>query len=472
MKKELLRINHLNYTYTRTRKLENVSFCILEGECIGFLGLTYSGKDLLAGLLGGEITEGRGSGAIYVGGQKVNDWEMLGEEIYRMRPANYMIEDWTVAEYLCLVDARWAGAFWRRGVLEEEAGAYFAELDIDLDVSTRMRHLSEMEKRIVDVVKAYRSGAKIIIIEDEFDGMSQVEIQKFGQILHRLILDRMSVIVNSNSNFILSVLSDKYIIFNRGHIVKKCAREYIQNEEQLELYLLGESTVSVRENAESRQEVSVQEEDVVYRVRNLKLRKGGRENLNFIKGEVVTLIILDRREKEKLFMALSGRRKSEETHYILNGKRYDNMDCYELAREKVVSVRALGSREEVFERMTVGENLMLPSLEKISFWDYIRSAGGIRKMMLEDMGEERSVRDVKAGELRVNERIQMTLERWYIFNPMVLILFEPFALCDVNGVDVVKKYVKKFANKGTTVIIVNTREEYVEDISDRIVHIG
>ena len=35
MKKELLRINHLNYIYTRTRKLENVSFCILEGEMHG-----------------------------------------------------------------------------------------------------------------------------------------------------------------------------------------------------------------------------------------------------------------------------------------------------------------------------------------------------------------------------------------------------------------------------------------------------
>lgn len=471
MKRELLRINHLNYTYTRTRKLENVSFCILEGECIGFLGLTYSGKDLLAGLLGGELTEGKGSGSIYAGGQKVNDWEILGEEIYRMRPANYMIEDWTIAEYLCLVNSRWSGAFWRKGVLEEEAGEYFAELELDFDVSSRMKHLSEIEKRIVDIVKAYHQGAKIILIEDEFDGMSQADIQKFGKIMRRLIFGRMGVIVNSNSNFILSVLSDKYIIFNRGHIVKKCDRKYIKNEKQLELFLLGEKRVRVRENEDSRMEISGNEEDVVYRVRNLKLRHGQRENLNFMRGEVVTLITFNRREKEKLFLVLSGRGKSENVHYILNGKRYDTMDCYELAREKVVSVRALGSREEIFERMTVGENLMLPSLEKISFWDYIHSSGGIRKMMLEDMEEEKSIGDVKAGELRVNERIRMTLERWYIFNPIVLILFEPFALCDVNGVDIVKKYVKKFANKGTTVIIVNTREEYVEDISDRIVHI-
>lgn len=240
MKKELLRINRLNYNYTRTRKLENVSFCILEGECIGFLGLSYSGKDLMTSLLRGELTEGDGSGAIYLGGQKVNDWEVLGKEIYYMCPDNYVIEDWTVAEYLCLVDSGWAGSFWRKGVLNEEAGECFAELELDFDISSRMRDLSELEKRIVDVVKAYRKGARIIIIEDEFDGVSQTDIIKFGKIIRRLIQRKLGVIVNSNSNFIMSELSDKFIIFDRGHVVKKCAREYIKNEAQLERFLLGE----------------------------------------------------------------------------------------------------------------------------------------------------------------------------------------------------------------------------------------
>lgn len=255
MKKELLRINRLNYNYTRTRKLENVSFCILEGECIGFLGLSYSGKDLMTSLLRGELTEGDGSGAIYLGGQKVNDWEVLGKEIYYMCPDNYVIEDWTVAEYLCLVDSGWAGSFWRKGVLNEEAGKYFEELELDFDISSRIRDLSELEKRIVDVVKAYRKGARIIIIEDEFDGVSQTDIIKFGKIIRRLIQRKLGVIVNSNSNFIMSELSDKFIIFDRGHVVKKCAREYIKNEEQLERFLLGENVLPSREKIEERTEI-------------------------------------------------------------------------------------------------------------------------------------------------------------------------------------------------------------------------
>lgn len=471
MKKELLRINHLNCTYTPTRKLENVSFCILEGECIGFLGLTYSGKDLLSGILRGKLTEGKRVGTIYVNGEKIDDWEILNQKIYCLRPDNYIIEDWTVAEYLCLVNSGWLGVFWRKNMLEREAEDLFLEFDLMIDVSDRMRHLTESEKRIVDVVKAYRQGARVIIIEDEFEGMSQEDIIRFGKILRRLIAGKMGVIINSNSNFILSALSDKYIIFNKGHIIKKCASDYIKTEEQMEQYLLGNRETFTKTNKLGRKEPLEHEDDVVYRVRNLEIRKNYVKTFDFMKGEVATILVLGRREKEKIFMTLSGFGRSGDTYYILNGKRYENMDFYELASEKVVSIRALGSREEVFEHMTVEENLMLPSLKKISFWDYLRASNGIQKMMLEELGEEQNIKNIKMEELGSNERIRMTLERWYIFNPKVLILFEPFALCDANDVAVVKKYVKKFSNKGTTVIIVNTREEYVEDISDRIIRI-
>ena len=79
-----------------------------------------SGKDLMTSLLRGELTEGDGSGAIYLGGQKVNDWEVLGKEIYYMCPDNYVIEDWTVAEYLCLVDSGWTGLVRRKGALKKQ----------------------------------------------------------------------------------------------------------------------------------------------------------------------------------------------------------------------------------------------------------------------------------------------------------------------------------------------------------------
>jgi len=50
-------------------------------------------------------------------------------------------------------------------------------------------------------------------------------------------------------------------------------------------------------------------------------------------------------------------------------------------------------------------------------------------------------------------------------------LFEPFFHCDIFGISLVKSYIKKFTGIGTTVIIVKSRKEYAEDISDRIISI-
>ena len=36
--------------------------------------------------------------------------------------------------------------FWRKGVLNEEAGKYFEEQELDFDISSRIRDLSELEK--------------------------------------------------------------------------------------------------------------------------------------------------------------------------------------------------------------------------------------------------------------------------------------------------------------------------------------
>ena len=116
MKKEILRINNLNFHYTMTGKLENISLCIFEGECVGFLGLTYSGKDLLLQLLNGEIEEKEQEFSAYIAGQKIAGSRKLKEHVYRMTASNYTIDDWTVAEYIGLVGADWfqMAGHWKR----------------------------------------------------------------------------------------------------------------------------------------------------------------------------------------------------------------------------------------------------------------------------------------------------------------------------------------------------------------------
>lgn len=466
MRRELLKINNLNCTHTQEGKLNNISLFILEGECVGFLGLSYSGKELLVKILSGNVERGF-SGHIHIAGSDQQD--RFKRNIYKICPANYLIEDWTVAEYLCLVESKKYRLYLRRTDLEKEAEEYLEKLNLKIQVTKKLKQLSEIEKRIVDFAKACYRGAKIVIIEDEFEGMSYDEIRMFARVIHRLVKDRIGVIVSSHSNFVLTTLSDKYIIFSEGRIVKKCKNINNDSEAQLYQFLQEGQVEKETEKYVHYYKEQSEIEDFWYCVKNLELRKRETAEFNINKGEIVTIISHDKAQKDKIFRALSGREKIGNILYIINGKTYSRMDYYKLAEERIVSVKVLGSLEELFKRMSVEENLLLPSLKKFSTFDYIGFSKKIRDIIMLEMKQDATHKSMWIKDLKINELVELTLARWYILNPKVIVLLEPFGLCDVNGVKIVKRYLKKFSSKGTAVIVISARSEYMEGISDRII---
>lgn len=471
MKRELMRINRLNYTHPQEGKLENISLFILEGECVGFIGLTYSGKDLLVKILSGSIDCEVFNNIYFFHKKQLFHQKECKKYIYRICPANYIIGDWNVAEYLCLVKSKKSRFCLRKGEMEKEAEKYLEELSLPVHVSKKLSQLTEIEKRMIDFAKACYQGAKIVIIEDEFEGMSYDEIKMFGQIIHRLAQGKIGVIVNSHSNFVLTTLSDKYVIFNEGRIVKKCKKNDFCSENQLNQFLFGDQVEENVEKKEGKLNKRKHKEVVGYCVKNLELGKGRIVEFNLKKGEIVTIVSHDKMQKDRIFNALSGREKVGNTSYIINEKKYKTVDYYKLAEERIVSVKVLGSLEETFKYMSVEENLLLPSLKKISAFDYIKFENKIRETFAAEIDHDRQLKGICAKDLKENELIELVLARWYIFNPKVIVLLEPFGLCDVNGVSIIKKYIKKFSAKGTMVIVISARSEYMEGISDRIIDI-
>lgn len=307
-----------------------------------------------------------------------------------------------------------------------------------------------------------------MIIEDEFEGMSYDEIRMFAQIIHRLVKERIGVIVNSHSNFVLTTLSDKYIIFNEGRIVKKCKNTNNDSENELNQFL-HEGQIEEETEKKSVLRNNPESDDFWYCVKNMELIEGETVEINLKKGEIITIVSHNKVQKDKIFKVLSGREMVGNILYIINGKTYSKIDYDKLAEERIVSVKVLGSLDEMFKRMSVEENLLLPSLKKISSFDYIGFSKKIRDIFMAEMKQNTTQKGLGIKELKINELIELTLARWYIFNPKVIVLLEPFGLCDINGVAIVRKYLTKFSSKGTAVIVIGARTEYMEDISDRII---
>lgn len=470
MKKEIMRVRDVNVHGKAGEELKYINFYLLEGEITGFLGLSNSGKDMLVRVLSGRQTFE--SGHVSVCGERIVKFHDLDHLVYILKDSNFLIEDWSVAEYTGLVDNRILNGFGgilRQRELNKEIQEMFDHLQVGILVQRKIGELTEMEKRLVDLVKAYKRKARILVIEDEFDGLSQKEIQEFKTTLKRIIRGRMTAIVNNHSDLVTGTLSDKLIIFKKGEVVKKCTAEHICNPQFLEKYLLGTSIRPHSQGVENDRLHSASQNEIIYRM-SQTINKSGREReYIFRKGEITTILSYDRKEKEDMFYILSGRAERAGIKRWINDAKCEFEDIADYVRHKIISIMHLGNMEELLPGMSVGENILMPSLNKISSLEYTLAERQMVKMLEKEMIELGIKKDKKIKELGLNDRIALTLERWHVYSPKVIILLEPFAQCDLYGVALVKSYIKKIASDGTAVIVVKSRDEYMEDISDHVI---
>ena len=474
MKKEMLRVNNLSIEDSVAEKLMNISICFLGGECVGFLGLENSGKNLLVSFICGEYAKGQIN--FYFDGVRQIGTAALRESVYKIAVSNYLIDDWTVAEYLFLVDSPFFSINRKKltGITEE----LFHRFEIDISADKKLKKLSELEKRMADLMKAYSKGAKIIVIEDEFEGCSTQDIEKFKILLDRVVQKGITAVINSHSDNVSHILSDKYIIFNKGYVVKKCRKDFFRSGSYLENLLPGISSASQSalkkddpEDGGEKEGAEPPSREVVFSACNMVLNRGKSFHMDFYKGEVATILALDLKEKTQIFELLSGRYIDKSMGVFLDHKPCNFKNTRDFIKSRIVSVADMGGESELLLRMSAGSNLMIPSLEKISTLQHALAERRVVKMLEKEVRNNLTVKQKNIKDMSVNDYILLLLERWYIYKPKVLILFEPFVHCDIFGISLVKSYVKKFTDMGAAVIVIKSREEYMEDISDRFIHI-
>lgn len=477
MKKELLRITNLNCQYKTVRYMTGISVCLLEGECVGFLGLSDSGKDFLISFICGDVEENIRDVHFYLLGQRVTGNAEIKSCVYHMKVSNFVLDQWTIAEYIGLVGDGWLWMERQQKSQIRKTDSYFEKLGLQMDSTRRLGELSELEKRIVDLMKAVSRGSRIVVIEDDFEGMPHEDIEEFNRVL-RLVLKKhgMGAVLNIRSSRLMMKYPDRYIFFRDGRITKKCRRSQIHSDEQMDIFLLGKTRTirkkeldafTYRENMEH----TIGKENV-YCVCNLQLRNGEYLRLNFKKGKVSTFLSLDDKEREHLFAVLSGRERDAGTYWIIGSRRMDVENLSKFVKYGVVSIKHLGSREEAFSNMSVGENLMLPSLRKVTSADYIMFAKQMERSVDNNGDNLTEDLSVLVKDIELNDYVALSMERWYLYNPKVLVLLDPFEQCDFYGISIVKSYIIKLTKRGTAVIIIKSREEYVADISDEIVNLN
>lgn len=441
MNREIVRLNQLEIAQKEYAGLKSASLALLAGEVNAFVGLENSGKRVLVDFL----VSGKGylKDEIFVNGQEIRQLADLRSQIYFIEDRNYNISNWSVAEYMMLRQHKTKHGIYDKKSLEKEVQLILKQAELQIEPDKLLGECSEYQKRAIDVLKASRAPINLVIIKDEFIGVATRQVQTFKKLLSRYLASK-AIILLCNSDIINQQLADRYIVFDNNKIVKKCDNHSNLGQGYLSRFMSGQGQTDqsrIYSGFGTAQDIVVEME---YNNKNYQIN---------MKATGVTVVITNNLNlKRALIQALKDIRYS------------DRDDGYDIA-----VIFDLGGDEEVLTNMSIGDNLLIPSLVKVSTFDYIKHKNKITQTAEQEMDRSQYLSQDWGADYSTNQKIQLVFERWLIYKPDILVVFEPFSRCDAKGVEMVNHYIEKLAANGISILIVKSRLEHINPENCRII---
>ena len=457
MKSELVRVQAIGDFSNTTWRHERSKLHLFSGETYGFFGTSKSGKNELSAMLAGlekfQNTE------IYLEGQRVRSAEAMRENAHTIAPINYSITNWSVAEYVLLPRLKYRSPFLNMNTIVRDAQNLIDGLGFPIDARDNMGRIPEYTKRIADLVTAYTKNAKVLVIHDSFEGIRLEDIKEFLLMIKAMLQRGAVAIINTPSEAINQMLADQYIFFRKGNVVRKIAANKVAAEARQKQALFGPG---LRDDGRSDVTGPPNHTDAptTFAVQGMHFGDGRVVSFELQSGQIAVVVAPDQREKLALFAFLSGREVQKGAVFRINGRVAKLRSIADFVRRKVVSSENIGTDHELFSRMTVAENILMPSLSKISGFWYLLTGKRIQK----SVGHHRIEmtlhgRDYAA--LETEHSISIVFARWMVFRPRVLVLLDPFVQCGAAGESLVASYLHHLSRGGTIVIIIQSRDRTI-----------
>ncbi len=192
----------LSKTYGIRKKihaLSNVNFSVPRGECAALVGQNGAGKTTLLSILGGTMPRHGGT-------YSVNGRVGLCPEFSTFFP---------------LMDATENVEYFSMTVGDRDPGK-ISEILKDLNLVPKNQLASTFSKgmkRKLDIARALSVGAKIILMDEPFDGLDPMVSSELVQIINSLKSQGMTFLVSSHDLYRVAEVADTVFFMNYGRLI-------------------------------------------------------------------------------------------------------------------------------------------------------------------------------------------------------------------------------------------------------------
>jgi ABC-type sugar transport system ATPase subunit len=464
----ILNVQGVTKEFPGVKALDDMCFTLQRGEIHALLGENGAGKSTLMNVLSGAYTPD--AGEIVLDGERVNfhnpmDAEKKGISIVHQELAVFSTS--TVGENIFTTNApRNALGMIDYNKMYRMARELLDEYGFsDINERHMMRRLSVGRQQIVEILRAVKKSAKVLILDEPTSALTEKETDILMQIMRNLNDQGVSIIYISHRLEEVFRICDTATIMRDGrYITTKRVAE--TNKDELVRYMVGRDVVYQYGAGSS------QIGNELLRLENVSYKQY-LKNVSFSlhEGEVLGLAGLEGAGRTELLETIFGVHPPDSGRIYLKGEEvriHSPNDAKALGFAFITKDR---KNRGLFLRKSISDNFLAANLDRFTrrgFTQFKESQKGA-----EEYKERFDIKtpDVKKRVMKLSggNQQKVLLSMWISRQPMILLIDEPTRGIDVGTKESIHALIREYAKAGMGVIMISSDMPELMGASDRII---
>ncbi len=477
MSEIILEMAHITKTFPGVRALDDVSFKVKRGEIHCLVGENGAGKSTLMKVLSGVYPHGSYDGRILMDGKEqkyrtIKDSERAGLAIIYQELA--LIPELSVYENIYLgheILKKNGTIDWNETIIR--ARKQLEKVGLRCDPGTKVRYLGAGMQQLVEIAKAMSKNVRLLILDEPASSLNEDDTENLLNLLVDLKKQGVTVIMISHKLKKILRIADTITVLRDGKTVVTLPKEEA-TESLIIRYMVGREIKNIYPR---RRNVNIG--DTTFEVKDWKvydyavsrqLLKG--INLHVRRGEILGIAGLMGAGRTEFALSVFGnpRKYKVEGRLYLHGKETRFNAPKDAISHRIAYVSENRKRDGLILEQDVKQNITLAALRQLKKAVVINKNQEIK--VSEEYRKYLTIKtpsiDAKVGNLSGGNQQKVSLAKWLMVKPEVLILDEPTRGIDVGAKHEIYTLMNKLVEEGMSIIMISSELPEILGMSDRI----
>jgi len=334
----------------------------------------------------------------------------------------------------------------------------------DVDEKRTMRNLSVGRQQIVEILRAVKQKAQVLILDEPTSALTEKETEILMKIMRTLNGEGVSIIYISHRLEEIFQICDTVTIMRDGQYIKTLnVADTCKNE--LVKYMVGRDVVY--QYGAGTSEIDGE----LLRVEHLSYKNVLKDvSFSLHRGEVLGLAGLEGAGRTEVVECIFGVHKPTHGKLFLKGHEITIHSPADARRHGIAYMTKDRKNKGLFLRMSVADNMLAANVDRFTQHGFMQFRAARSNAL--DYREKFQIKtpdiDKKVSQLSGGNQQKVLLSMWISREPQILMIDEPTRGIDVGTKESIHNLIRDFAKRGMGVIMISSDMPELMGASDRI----